>query len=70
MSKRGNASHRVIMMVVVDSKCEELEHLDKCDHVEAKVLKTRIRTARSGNEGKRSALLRFIVSLQFCSDSP
>jgi hypothetical protein len=45
MSTREDASHRVIMMAAVDSKCEKLEHLDKCDHVEAKVLKTRIRTA-------------------------
>jgi hypothetical protein len=45
MAKRENASHRVITMAAVCSKCEDLEHLDKCDHVAAKVLKTRIHTA-------------------------
>jgi hypothetical protein len=46
MAKRDNASHRVIMMVAVCSKCEESEHRDKCDHVTAKVLKILIHTAR------------------------
>jgi len=46
MAIRENASHWLIMMAAVCSNFEELEHLDKYDHVAAKVLKTRIRTAR------------------------
>ena len=46
MAKRENASHWVIIMAAVCSKCEVLEDLDKCDHVAAEVLKTRVRTAR------------------------
>jgi len=46
MAKRENASHRVSVMAALCSKCEELQDLDKYDHVDAKVLKTRILTAR------------------------
>jgi len=61
MSTREIASHRVIKMAAVDSKCEELEHLDKCNHLAAKVLKTRIGTALRGSGVKRSVLMKFVV---------